>query len=555
MKITKFLLPLLMAAIPIAVSAQQPMPGMPGMEGDAPQSKRQENVPPTKPNRTKQQPHAMPGDMGGMQHDPSNSRAKAAGTSEQNSVNQQSEQGSAKPGMMSDSDSETVPVQDVQEPEAIELHTGSDLPAPELLGDVVKQNPMTLADFIALADKANPTLRQAQANAERSRQQGRQIGLPPDPVIGYSGDHIRGGSYHGGEEGAFFSQEIVLGRKLALRRDIYRAQGKANDLGVEIQRARVHNDVTKAFFDTLAAQASVVVHDRLLKVASDAETNSHELERIGQADASDVLKAEVAAEQTRIEFVDAQRNFLAAFQQLATYAGQHALQPHPLMGSLTDPPQLDAEAIVHADMEESPAVRQAQANIETADVRVKSAKREKVPNLSVKAGEWYSGEELSDADGKKTGWMSFAEIGVNLPIWNRNQGNVAAAKVVADRAHQDFLRTQLWTKNRAEPFAQEYERARFTAERYRTEMLPRARRAYQLEVMKYQQMAQPYPKALAAQQLLFTLQLGYITALHNEWSAATELQNYTLEGALDQPMSRGSDDTTRNLPDATGGGN
>jgi cobalt-zinc-cadmium efflux system outer membrane protein len=173
----------------------------------------------------------------------------------------------------------------------------------------------------------------------------------------------------------------------------------------------------------------------------------------------------------------------------------------------------------------------------------------------VKAGEWYSGEELSDADGKKTGWMSFAEIGVNLPIWNRNQGNVAAAKVVADRAHQDFLRTQLWTKNRAEPFAQEYERARFTAERYRTEMLPRARRAYQLEVMKYQQMAQPYPKALAAQQLLFTLQLGYITALHNEWRAATELQNYTLEGALDQPMSRGSDDTTRNLPDATGGGN
>jgi cobalt-zinc-cadmium efflux system outer membrane protein len=549
MKIRYAFMLLAFATAPWALMAQQPMPNM--NMGSQPQQQSA----PSAPNRTKQQPHKVPPDMGGMQHDAGNPRAKAAGSSEQNSVNQQATQGTAKPGITSDFSSVSVPVQDMQEPEAIEMRTGSDLPAPELLGEVVNQNPMTLADFIALAERSNPTLQQAQRNADRSRDQGRQIGLPPDPVVGYSGDHIRGGSYHGGEEGAFFSQEIVLGRKLALRRDIYRAEGRSNDLGVEIQRARVHNDVTKAFFDALAAQASVVVHDRLLKVASDTETNSHEMERIGQADASDVLKAEVAAEQAKIDFVDAQRTFLATFHQLATYAGQTALNPHPLMGSLVEPPQVDAEAVVHTDVEESPAVRQAQANIATEEARVRSAKREKVPNLYLRGGEWYSGEELSEVPGKKTGWMSFAEAGVNIPLWNRNQGNVAAAKVLVDRAQQDLLRTQLWTKNRAEPFAQQYERARFTADRYRTEMLPRARRAYQLEVMKYQQMAQPYPKALAAQQLLFTLQLGYIAALHDEWTAATELQNYTLEGALEEPMSKGSDDTTRNLPSATGGSN
>lgn len=552
MKIRHLVTCLPLAVATVCLTAQQTMPDMSGMT--MPAQSQSTRKPPT-PNRTKQQPNAMPGDMGGMRQDRNNAKAKAAGASEQNSVSQQAAQSNAKPSPASDYQSVTVPVQEMQEPEAIELHTGSDLPAPELLGDVVDQQPMTLADFIALANGSQPTIREAQANVERSRQQGHQVGLPPDPVIGYSGDHIRGGSYHGGEEGAFFSQEIVLGRKLALRKDVYRAEGRANQLGLEVQRVRVRNDVTRAFFDTLSAQASVVVHDRLLKVALDAETNAHERERIGQADAADVLNAEIAAEQAKIDFTDAQRMFLAAFHQLATYAGQTQLEPHPLMGSLLDPPQLDAEAMVRTDMEQSPAVQQAQATIATEQARVKSAKREKIPDLYLKGGEWYSGEELSDAAPKRTGWMSFAEAGVNIPLWNHNQGNVAAAEVLADRAQQNLVRTKLWTWNRAEPFAQQYERARLTADRYRTEMLPRARRAYQLNVMKYQQMAQPYIKSLEAQQLLFTLQLGYIHALHDEWTAATELQNYTLEGALDQPMSQGSDDTMRNLPAATGGAN
>lgn len=358
MKVRRTFVWLPLTAASLSLMAQQSMPDMPGMGMSSPQSYQQQKAQPSKPNRTKQQPHSMPRDMGGMQHDANNSRAKAAGTSEEKSIGQQAGQTPAKPGPSGDFKSVTVPVQELQEPEAIDLRTGGDLPAPELLGEVVKQDPMTLENFIDLAEKLNPTLRQAQDNAERSRQQGRQVGLPPDPVIGYSGDHIRGGSYHGGEEGLFFSQEVILGRKLALRKDIYKAEGRSNELGFEIQRARVHNDVTKAFIDTLASQASVVVHDRLLKVALDAETNSHELERIGQADAADVLKAEVAAEQAKIDFVDAQRMFLASFHQLATFAGQATLPAHPLKGSLVEPPQIDAEAMVKTDTEQSPAVQQ-----------------------------------------------------------------------------------------------------------------------------------------------------------------------------------------------------
>jgi len=242
--------------------------------------------------------------------------------------------------------------------------------------------------------------------------------------------------------------------------------------------------------------------------------------------------------------------FLASFAELATYSGQTSMPPHPLTGSLVEPPELDAKSMVATDMQDSPYVKHAQANVIAAEARLRDAKRERVPNLNIKAGEWYSGESLG-ATNIKAGWESFAEAGVQLPLWNRNQGNTEAAKVELDRANQDVMRTQLWTRNQAEPYAQQYLIARSTAARYRTEMLPRARRAYQLEVTKYQQMALAYPPVLTAQRMLFTLQLGYIQALDREWRAAIALQNFALTNGLDYPISTGDDSTTLNLP--TGG--
>jgi cobalt-zinc-cadmium efflux system outer membrane protein len=553
MKTTISILCLALGAMPwVARAQQQPMPAMPGMNASR-QSPKQQTPPakPAVPNQNRQSPDAMPADIKSMEQDADNRRAQRNAASEHDSVLQQAEQVGKKPNDQSDQQSITVPIQELQEPEALEFRTGKDLPAPELLGDVVKREPMTLEQFLSLADKANPTLAQAQDNVDRSRHQAHQVSLPPDPIVGYSGDHIRGGQYHGGEQGAFFTQEFVLGRKLALRRNIYRAEGKSNEYALEVQRARVHNDVARAFFDTLAAQQSVEIHDRLLKVALDADTNTHELSRVGQADAAGILTAEVATEQARIDFLNAQRLFIAYFAQLATYAGQHSLQIHPLTGTLVEPPDFNPEEYVQRDVEDSPLVKRAQADEALGEARLNDAKRERIPNLNVTAGEWYSGEEVSS--GKKAGWESFVQAGIQLPLWNRNQGNIQTSKVLLDRAHRDVERTKLWTRHQTEPLAQQYLTAHFTAERYRTEMIPRARRAYQLQVTKYQQMALEYPAVLAAQHLLFTLQLGYTEALNQEWRAAIALQNYALMNGLEAPVSTGTDSTTMNPPTAPGG--
>jgi hypothetical protein len=163
------------------LQAQQPAPDMPGMKMDPPKATPQQSAPAKatpgslKPNRTPNPNDPTPGDMKGMGKDSGDAKAKTAAASVEQSVQQQAGQPQTKPSADSDAGSLKVPIQELQEPEALEFRTGSDLPAPELLGDVVKRDAMTLEQFLALADKANPTLAQAQDNVERSRQQARQI--------------------------------------------------------------------------------------------------------------------------------------------------------------------------------------------------------------------------------------------------------------------------------------------------------------------------------------------------------------------------------------------
>ena len=191
----------------------------------------------------------------------------------------------------------------LQEPENPSNKTGSNLPAPELLKEVAARPARGLADFEALGDANNPTLKQANAIVRRSQEQARQAGLYPNPLVGYQGEEIRGGSFGGGEQGGFIQQTVVLGGKLGLRRGVYEQVKKSDEIAVEEQAYRVHADVQQAFYDALTAQATVHLRQKLLGIGLDAVETVHQLTNVGQADAPDILQTEVEAEQAKVDYV------------------------------------------------------------------------------------------------------------------------------------------------------------------------------------------------------------------------------------------------------------
>ena len=422
---------------------------------------------------------------------------------------------------------------------------------PDLLREAFARPALERMQFEDLAMANNPSLKQAAAIERRSAGQARQAGLYPNPSAGYQGEQIRGGEFRGGEQGAFVQQTIPLGGKLGLRRDVFEQQRRADAVGATEQRYRTLGEVGQAFYSALAAQQTVVVRQQLLSLSLDAVQTANQLANVGQADAPDVLQAEVEAEQAQVDYIAAQRAYIREFRILAAASGKPDLPMAPLAGSLDMPPAI-SENVLDQLLLDSPSVKRAQQEILLAEAELKSARREAVPDLQLRGGVQQNMEPITQG-GRAAGLQGFASVGVTIPVFNRNQGNVQAAKAEVERAQAEVFRIQLSLRQSAEPFIQGILTAQQQALRYKNEMLPRAGRAYQLYMAKYRQMGAAYPQVIVSQRTLFQLQVDYIRVLQELWRNTVALQNFTLSGALDAPRSSGASSTTVNLP-ASGGG-
>src|ERR1700732_1798570 len=154
-------------------------------------------------------------------------------------------------------------------------------PAPE-------QKTTTLEELQQMALQNNPTFRQSAANIQAAEGRKKQSGLYPDPTVGYQGEQIRGGSFHGGEQGVFVQQDIVLGGKLGLNRKNFDQELQQAVTEAAEQKVRVVTNVRMSYIQALAAQQTLELRQNLSKLADDAVETSRQLANVGQAAAPGV---------------------------------------------------------------------------------------------------------------------------------------------------------------------------------------------------------------------------------------------------------------------------
>jgi cobalt-zinc-cadmium efflux system outer membrane protein len=130
-----------------------------------------------------------------------------------------------------------------------------------------------------------------------------------------------------------------------------------------------------------------------------------------------------------------------------------------------------------------------------------------------------------------------AQIGVQLPIFNRNQGNVAAARGEIESAKQELARLKFEIERDLATIFRDYDSAKVTVKQYKTEMLPRAQEAYKLYQTNYEKMAAAYPQVLIAQRTLFQLEADYIQALENAWQSSLVIRGFGLMDGLSAPIN------------------
>ncbi len=393
---------------------------------------------------------------------------------------------------------------------------------------------MRLEDLERMALLNNPTFAQVQANVRIAAGQARQAGFYPNPTVGYYGDEIRGGYTGGGKQGGFVSQTIVMGGKLGAARRVAALLTKEAETSGEVQRLRILNNVRMLFYQVLADQRLVSVRENLTKLAADATQTSHQLANIGQADRPDVLQAEVEQQQVNVGLRIARQNLRSSWRTLAAVVGKPEMEQSSLEGDLDAIPDLNYDEWLATTLRENPEVQLAQIAASRAEASLTQAKKAPIPDLQL-YGNLSQNYEPLESTRKPIGLNGGVQIGVTLPVFNRNQGNIAAAKAEIESSKQELIRVKLQIARDVANLFRDYESARATAQQYKTEMLPRAEQAYKLYQTNYRNMAAAYPQALISQRTLFQLEVDYVQALESVWQSALGIRGFGLMDGLSAP--------------------
>jgi outer membrane protein, heavy metal efflux system len=400
----------------------------------------------------------------------------------------------------------------------------------------------SLEEAQRLASEANPTLRQAEAEIRAARARQQQAGLFPNPTVGYTGDEIRGGSVGGGKQGFFVQQTIVTGGKLANARAVFSKETQIAGIEAEEQKLRVETAIKTAYLRVLAAQEMLDARRDLAKIEEDyAETQRH-LQNTGQADETEVLQQDIFARKQRLAARMQENALLEEWRSLTAVIGKLELPLAVVSGELESGwPEINEEQITQKLATQSPAARIAGSAAARAETEILRARRAAIPDIELRGGLEYNNNSLGTVP-HSVGWEGIAEVGVQLPIFNRNQGNVSAAHAEAERATLERQRVALTLRQRATSVLDEYANAKLMATEYREELLPRAKKAYGQMNEKYGQMLASYPRVIESQRTLYELQLEYVVALENVWTTGIALDGYLLTDGLEAPARPGEMD-------------
>ena len=396
----------------------------------------------------------------------------------------------------------------------------------------------TLEDLERMALANNPTLKQAAAEIAAAAGRAKQAGLYPNPTLSAVGEEISTGPIiRGGEIGGGFQQRIVTASKLGLSRQVGEQERLAAEQTAQAQRQRVLNAVRVLYYQALGDQRLVQVRGQLAGLAREVVRISGEMGNVGQADRPDQLFADIEAERLDLGLVTARNALERTWRQITAVVNDPSLRPTLLEGDLEDVPKLDADQALERIYAESPELRTAQVNITRSEIALKRARREPIPDILMSGGVRYNRELLElQPDGvlrRPVGPEGFFDIGIQIPIFNRNQGAVAAAKAETERARLEVDRTKLALKARLATVYREYRDAMTTVERYRGRMIPKAQQAYELYLNSFRGMAAAYPQVLISQRNLFQLQEDYVTALVAAWQRGIEIQGLLLTGGVE----------------------
>ena len=387
----------------------------------------------------------------------------------------------------------------------------------------------------------SPDHARALADVSAERERVPQAGALADPtlVLGIQNDGFK--SIQIGVEPTSFWQVLInvplsWPGKRGFREDAAAARVTVAEASLQRVRLTLLGDVERAYLDLRLVRGQLDLQTRLESIWQQAEEIARARYQVGEVPQSDLLRSQL--ERTRLRL---QRLGLEAAERAALHA-VNRLRVHPLdepvetKVPLTDarPAALPAPEVLVADAEaRSPDLALATRNVTVAEARVKSAYRERWPDLSVSAAIMPRGQLEP---------MWAASVGLSLPIywWDKGSRAVAEAEQVRTSEQQgtESVRQLLALRTRERHTA--LSAVLEALEIYRHGLLVQSDATVRSTLFQYRVGKVPFASVLEVMRGLVTDEGGYLTTLADAERLLIGLREVTLQS----PSSRASGSST-----------
>lgn len=416
-----------------------------------------------------------------------------------------------------------------------------ELPAEQVVGSGTAERPLSLMDLQQTAFARSPAIMTAWADVDAARGRAVQAGLCPNPVVGYQGDTINTLNT-AGYNGAFVEQTYVTAGKLCLAQQRALMQVRAAEYAYRRARFEVAADVRRAYFGVLIAQERVRLMRAMAQLTQEAYDVQVELVGGGQAAAYEPLQLRVLALQARNAVVTAENAYVGEWRELAAAINHPDMHPVELAGAIeVPPPAIEFEMAKAMLLSRHTDLSIAQAEVSEQNFNLELQRVTPIPNLDL-----YAAVQHDDTNSRND--VSYnLRVGIPLPLFDRNQGNISAAHAELVRAQHNWVNTQNDLSARLAEIIARYSTARELATTYRTDIVPSQVQTFRGVYNQFREVGGEidFAQVIVSQQTLSQVVDQYLDTLANQWDAAVDLSEilqvediYTMDGVAPVPSAQ-----------------
>lgn len=379
--------------------------------------------------------------------------------------------------------------------------------------------PLRLDELEQLALGNHPRIQRAAAAVQMAQGRTWQARLYPNPQVATASPQLAGNN---SQYNVYLSQTLVTAGKLRL--DAAAASREIVEAQWDLVGARydVLTGVRDAFYAVMVAQERVAVLDwlgaRATKYHSDVERLFREA---GRGTKADVLLFAIERDRIELQGAAARATWEAARRELAAAVGIPQLTIDAVRGDLRAPlPQFDLSALQEVVMANHSRARAARTQVERNGLRLARAMAEPVPDIEFQGGYQRQVEPAQD--------QGLFQVALDVPLWDRNQGAIYAARAGVSEARAEARRLELDLAQQTADAWRAYESARRQVEFYENGLLKTVR-----ETLAIEERLRPEAENI---ELLMVSNLRVLTALRT--ASETEMAALDARAALWRAAAR-----------------